>query len=96
LQHLSDRYRFGPQEVIREINHIKLVKESSDKEVLTNLAVSLRTRPLRWVSLFVDYGGVSLILEYLHALEVDSIHNDFEEIYIKCLKSLMNNSVCAE
>lgn len=55
--------------------------------------VSLRSRPIRWISGFIDYGGLSILLDYLNEIEESNIHDEFEELFIKCLKSLMNNKV---
>ncbi|EGF79568.1 hypothetical protein BATDEDRAFT_89642 [Batrachochytrium dendrobatidis JAM81] len=93
LQHLSERYRAGPQEVLHEIQEIQKLKDGADRELLTNLVVSLRSRPIRWISGFIDHGGFAVLLDNLNELETAKIHNDFEELYIKCLKSLMNNKI---
>ncbi|KAI8924051.1 hypothetical protein BC831DRAFT_467748 [Entophlyctis helioformis] len=93
LQHLGERYRAGPQEVLQEIQEIQKLKDGADKELLTNLVVSLRSRPIRWISGFIDHGGFAVLLDNLNELESAKIHNEFEELYIKCLKSLMNNKI---
>ena len=33
------------------------------------------------------------MLDHLNELEEEEQHNDFEELYIKCLKSFMNNKI---
>ncbi|KAH6581690.1 hypothetical protein BASA60_002277 [Batrachochytrium salamandrivorans] len=93
LQHLGERYRTGPQEVLHEIQEIQKLKDGADRELLTNLVVSLRSRPIRWISGFIDHGGFAVLLDNLNELEMAKIHNEFEELYIKCLKSLMNNKI---
>nr|KAJ3420068.1 hypothetical protein HK105_006158 [Polyrhizophydium stewartii] len=93
LQHLGERYRAGPQEVLQEIQEIQKLKEGPDRELLTNLVVSLRSRPIRWISGFIEHGGFAVLLDNLNELETSNIHNEFEELYIKCLKSLMNNKL---
>ena len=109
LQHLGERYRAGPQEVLQEVQEIQKLKDGPDKELLTSLTVSLRSRPIRWISGFIDHGGLAVLLDNLNELEETNSyeqfirnifnleffnrHNEFEELYIKCLKSLMNNQV---
>eukprot|EP00842_Homolaphlyctis_polyrhiza_P000475 jgi/Hompol1/1428/HPOL_002697-RA len=93
LQHLGERYRIGPQEVLQEIQEIQKLKDGADRELLTNLVVSLRSRPIRWISGFIDHGGFAVLLDNLNELEAGKVHNEFEELYIKCLKSLMNNKI---
>lgn len=90
IQHLTERYRTGPQEILEEID---LLKSSRDKLLLNNLVVSLRSRPIRWISGFIDFGGLSVLLDYLNDAAISNCHDEYEELYIKCLKSLMNNKI---
>lgn len=90
IQHLSERYRSGPQEIIQEI---QILKNSREKSLLSKLVVSLRSRPIRWISGFIDYGGLSVLLDYLNEVKQSNVHDEYEELYIKCLKSLMNNKI---
>ncbi|KAI9209295.1 formin family protein [Polychytrium aggregatum] len=94
-QHLGERYRDGAnREMEHEIQEIKRLKNNPDKEMLTNLVVSLRSRPIRWISNFIDHGGLAILLENLSQLEsTNPSHDEYEELYIKCLKSLMNNKI---
>ncbi|KAJ3270093.1 hypothetical protein HK104_004982, partial [Borealophlyctis nickersoniae] len=93
-QHLGERYRDGAsRDVQMEIQEIQRLKDNPDRELLTNLVVSLRSRPIRWISNFIDKGGLNILLDNLQCLEEDNRHDDFEELYIKCLKSLMNNKI---
>ncbi|KAJ3096868.1 hypothetical protein HDU97_005466 [Phlyctochytrium planicorne] len=93
-QHLGERYRDGASQTTQQdIQEIQRLRTSPDKELLTNLVVSLRSRPIRWISNFIDNGGLSILLDNLKALEDENRHDDFEELYIKCLKSLMNNKI---
>lgn len=94
VQNLSERYRSGPQEVLQEIQEIQKLREGpSNKELLNNLVVSLRSRPIRWVYEFIEHGGLTVLLDHLNELQEEKVHNEFEELYIKCLKSFMNNKV---
>jgi Diaphanous GTPase-binding Domain len=66
IQHLSERYRSGPQEVLQEI---RTLQNSREKPLLSKLVVSLRSRPIRWITGFIDYGGLSVLLDYLNEVE---------------------------
>ena len=68
----------------QEINSVitELEKKSPNKDVLRSLVVSLRSRPIRWISSFIERDGLKLLLTYLKnaqyqlrtALEVDAPH----------------------
>lgn len=93
-QHLGERYRDGAaRDVSKELEEIAKLKNNPDKELLTNLVVQLRSRPIRWISNFVDNGGLETLLDNLGRIEEENRHDDHEELYIKCLKSLMNNKI---
>ena len=53
--------------------------------------VSLRARPIRWISKFVERDGLNSLVAYLKSLEGSRLQHEHEELCIKCLKSLMNN-----
>jgi hypothetical protein len=91
VQNLGERYRIGPQEVLQEIQEIQKLKNGENKELLQNLVVSLRSRPIRWISDFIENGGLGVLLDNLNEMEESEKHNEYEELYIKCLKSFMNN-----
>ncbi|KAI8898114.1 hypothetical protein BC833DRAFT_649016 [Globomyces pollinis-pini] len=93
VQNLSERYRIGPQEVLAEIQEIQKLKDGPKPKLLLNLEVSLRSRPIRWISEFIEHGGLAVMLDNLNELEENGSHNDIEELYIKCLKSFMNNKI---
>ena len=76
IQHLSERYRVGPQEVLKEIQEIQGLGENYNKELLTNLVVSLRSKPIRWISSFIDYGGLGVLLDYLNDLQNSNMYLD--------------------
>ncbi|KAJ3232490.1 Disheveled-associated activator of morphogenesis 1 [Chytriomyces hyalinus] len=93
-QHLGDRYRDNAaRDLQQEIGDIRKLGSDPDKEMLTDLVVSLRSRPIRWISNFIDNGGLSILLSNLRTLGLENRHDEFEELYIKCLKSLMNNKI---
>jgi hypothetical protein len=69
------------------------LKSNPTTDLLSGLVVSLRARPIRWISKFVENDGLSLILDILRNMEESKMQHDYEELCIKCLKSLMNNKV---
>jgi hypothetical protein len=74
-QHLGERYRDGAsRDIQQEILEIQRLKDNrdTDKELLTNLVVSLRSRPIRWISNFIENGGLTILLENLQSLENES------------------------
>ncbi|KAI8815088.1 hypothetical protein BJ742DRAFT_782312 [Cladochytrium replicatum] len=93
-QHLGERYRDSSTVAVQtEIAEIAKLNEKPDRELLRNLGVSLRSRPIRWISNFVENGGLNALLQNLKTLEDNNRHDEIEELYIKCLKSLMNNKI---
>ena len=37
--------------------------------------------------------GLAVLLDNLNEMEEEEMHDEFEELYIKCMKSFMNNKV---
>jgi hypothetical protein len=69
VQNLSERYRAGPQEVLREIEEIQKLKDGPNQKLLNQLVVSLRSRPIRWISEFIENGGLAVLLDNLNGLQ---------------------------
>ncbi|KND03814.1 uncharacterized protein SPPG_01270 [Spizellomyces punctatus DAOM BR117] len=92
-QHLGERYRDGAARDMQQDQELQRLRNNPDKQLLTDLVVSLRSRPIRWISNFIENGGLNILLENLGALGRQNRHDEFEELYIKCLKSLMNNKI---
>ncbi|KAJ3212388.1 hypothetical protein HDU82_002067 [Entophlyctis luteolus] len=93
-QHLGERYRDNAsRDLQQEIADIRKLANTPDREILTDLVVSLRSRPIRWISNFIDNGGLAILLTNLRLLNLENRHDEHEELYIKCLKSLMNNKI---
>ena len=68
LQHLSERYRdVGPLDEVLEIKNLK--QNPENKSLLSDLVVSLRSRPIRWITGFVDSDGLDILLDNLQKLE---------------------------
>ncbi|KAJ3047806.1 hypothetical protein HK097_011155, partial [Rhizophlyctis rosea] len=73
-QHLGERYRDNTSHSIQaEIQEIHRLRDSPDKDLLTNLVVSLRSRPIRWISTFIDNGGLGVLLGNLEGLEGERV-----------------------
>ena len=89
VQHLSERYIIHEEE-LHEIP--RLLDNPLDKALLGDFVVFLRSRPLRWISNFIESKGLSVLLWNLQGL-TNSQNLEIEELYIKCLRSLMNNKV---
>ena len=89
VQHLSERYIIHEEEM-HEIT--ELLQNPQDKTLLGDFVVFLRSRPLRWIANFIQSKGLSVLLWNLKGLS-DSDNLETEELYIKCLRSLMNNKV---
>ncbi|KAJ3174768.1 Dishevelled associated activator of morphogenesis 2 [Geranomyces variabilis] len=92
-QHLGERYRDGASRDMQQDLELQRLRDNPDKQLLTDLVVSLRSRPIRWISNFIENGGLNILLENLGDLGRQNRHDEFEELYIKCLKSLMNNKI---
>ncbi|KAI9093467.1 formin homology 2 domain-containing protein [Phlyctochytrium arcticum] len=92
-QHLGERYRDGAVRDLQQDQELQRLRENPDRQLLTDLVVSLRSRPIRWISNFIENGGLNILLDNLGTLGKQNRHDEFEELYIKCLKSLMNNKI---
>ena len=68
ITHLANRYSDGgPSDEIREIFRLK--DTPHDIHLLSDLVVSLRSRPIRWISGFIDSDGLNVLLSNLQNLE---------------------------
>jgi hypothetical protein len=70
-QHLGERYRDGAAKDVNKVSEEieRLRSGPDDKELLTSMAVSLRSRPIRWISNFIDNGGLDSLIANLKILE---------------------------
>lgn len=78
------------EEIQREIAS---VKNNPTTELLQSMSVSLRSRPIRWVSKFAEHEGIAALLNYLRDMPERAKDEGHEELVVRCLKSLMNNPV---
>jgi dishevelled associated activator of morphogenesis len=69
VQNLGERYRTGPQEVLQEINDIKSLKTGTNKAMLKQMVVSLKSRPIQWISEFIKNGGLGVLLDNLNDIQ---------------------------
>ncbi|ORX83964.1 hypothetical protein BCR32DRAFT_291638 [Anaeromyces robustus] len=79
------------------IKIIEKIKDSPTLESIKNLSVLLRTKPIKWITEFVNNDGLNILLNNLNIIQSSKssygANVEIEEIYIKCLKSLMNNKI---
>lgn len=70
-QHLGERYRDGAAKDVNKVSEEieRLRSGPADKDLLTSMAVSLRSRPIRWISNFIDNGGLDSLIANLKILE---------------------------
>ena len=47
------------------VTEIEALKTNPTKELLTSMSISLRSRPIRWVSRFTELHGITYLLDYL-------------------------------
>jgi len=92
--HMNDRG--GDQKDVVECTKIiEEIKTAPSVQNLKNLAILLRSQPISWVQAFVEGDGLTVLLQNLR--EIREVNNDknteLEELYIKCLKSFMNNKI---
>ena len=81
-------------EYLHVIEELKLGEQSLN--LLSNLSVSLRSKPIRWIAKFIENDGLVVLLEYLQRINETRLKPDHEELCIRCLKSLMNNKLGLE
>ena len=72
-QHLEDRYVSKEFEEVRhEYQIVERLKAFPDKDSLNDVAILLRSRPIRWISNFIEYGGLGVLVENLKLLETEN------------------------
>ncbi|KAI3640676.1 hypothetical protein MIR68_001554 [Amoeboaphelidium protococcarum] len=92
--HINERKGNSSENDYEQI--ITQLRNEPTTQLLSDLVVSLRARPIRWIMKFVENEGLTLLLNYLSSMEqrdtVSKKDIEHEELCIKCLKSLMNNN----
>jgi len=92
--HMNDRGS-DQKDVVECTKIIEEIKTAPSVQNLKNLAILLRSQPISWVAAFVEGDGLTVLLQNLR--EIREVNNDknteLEELYIKCLKSFMNNKI---
>ncbi|KAJ3350090.1 Disheveled-associated activator of morphogenesis 1, partial [Allomyces javanicus] len=83
--HLRDKAR----EI--QIPELEQLQSNPSEEVVKNLLVMLRSRPISWITSFTNAGGLRHLISMLEELEVNRHHDVMEELLIRCIRAIMNN-----
>ncbi|KAL7752167.1 hypothetical protein RI367_002211 [Sorochytrium milnesiophthora] len=69
------------------------LRENPSLDLLSKLAIMLRSSPVSWVMGFLEAGGLNVLLDILGNIELEKRFGaeDGEEVIIKCIRALMNN-----
>ncbi|XP_028934783.1 disheveled-associated activator of morphogenesis 1 isoform X1 [Ornithorhynchus anatinus] len=74
-----------------------LALEKEDEEerskTIESLKTALRTKPMRFVTRFIDLDGLSCILNFLKTMDYETSESRIHTSLIGCIKALMNNSL---
>ncbi|MEE6494065.1 hypothetical protein FKM82_017011 [Ascaphus truei] len=73
---------------------LALEKEEEDErnKTIESLKTALRTKPMRFVTRFIDLDGLTCILNFLKSMDYDIAESQIHTSLIGCIKALMNNS----
>ncbi|XP_030070208.1 disheveled-associated activator of morphogenesis 1 isoform X2 [Microcaecilia unicolor] len=73
-----------------------LALEKEDEEernkTIESLKTALRTKPMRFVTRFIDLDGLTCILNFLKSMDYEMSESQIHTSLIGCIKALMNNS----
>ncbi|XP_010213349.1 PREDICTED: disheveled-associated activator of morphogenesis 1, partial [Tinamus guttatus] len=74
---------------------IALEKEDEEErnKTIESLKTALRTKPMRFVTRFIDLDGLSCILNFLKSMDYETAESRIHTSLIGCIKALMNNSL---
>uniref|UniRef100_A0A670XWZ4 Dishevelled associated activator of morphosis 1 n=1 Tax=Pseudonaja textilis TaxID=8673 RepID=A0A670XWZ4_PSETE len=74
---------------------IALEKEDEEErnKTIESLKTALRTKPMRFVTRFIDLDGLSCILNFLKSMDYETSESRIHTSLIGCIKALMNNSL---
>ncbi|KAG8449392.1 hypothetical protein GDO86_016153 [Hymenochirus boettgeri] len=69
-------------------------KEDEDErnKTIESLKTALRTKPMRFVTRFIDLDGLTCILNFLKSMDYEIAESQIHTSLIGCIKALMNNS----
>ncbi|XP_063803453.1 disheveled-associated activator of morphogenesis 1 isoform X2 [Pseudophryne corroboree] len=90
-----------PEFYIDELNSMAarrtlLAMEKEDEEernkTIESLKTALRTKPMRFVTRFIEMDGLTCILNFLKNMDYDIAESQIHTSLIGCIKALMNNS----
>eukprot|EP00729_Bicosta_minor_P027912 gene27912-14420_t len=90
LQSTEDTER-TPQSYIDEIK-FSMENVAKRKKILHELAISLRTKTMRFVLLFIEAKGLTFLLERLAQMDYRTRQSEEHLNTVKCISSLMNNT----
>ncbi|KAM8921693.1 disheveled-associated activator of morphogenesis 1 isoform 2-T2 [Pelodytes ibericus] len=73
---------------------LAMEKEDEDErnKTIESLKTALRTKPMRFVTRFIDLDGLTCILNFLKSMDYDIAESQIHTSLIGCIKALMNNS----
>ncbi|XP_060127190.1 disheveled-associated activator of morphogenesis 1 isoform X2 [Zootoca vivipara] len=74
---------------------IALEKEDEEErsKTIESLKTALRTKPMRFVTRFIDLDGLTCILNFLKSMDYETSESRIHTSLIGCIKALMNNSL---
>ncbi|XP_077180075.1 disheveled-associated activator of morphogenesis 1 isoform X1 [Paroedura picta] len=74
---------------------IALEKEDEEErnKTIESLKTALRTKPMRFVTRFIDLDGLTCILNFLRSMDYETSESRIHTSLIGCIKALMNNSL---
>ncbi|XP_071971885.1 disheveled-associated activator of morphogenesis 1 isoform X2 [Engystomops pustulosus] len=73
---------------------LAMEKEDEDErnKTIESLKTALRTKPMRFVTRFIEMDGLTCILNFLRNMDYDIAESQIHTSLIGCIKALMNNS----
>uniref|UniRef100_A0A8C9MSS5 Dishevelled associated activator of morphosis 1 n=1 Tax=Serinus canaria TaxID=9135 RepID=A0A8C9MSS5_SERCA len=83
-----------PEFYIDQLNSMAAVKDEEERnKTIESLKTALRTKPMRFVTRFIDLDGLSCILNFLKSMDYETAESRIHTSLIGCIKALMNNSL---
>lgn len=67
-------------------------EEEERSKTIESLKTALRTKPMRFVTRFIDLDGLTCILNFLKTMDYETSESRIHTSLIGCIKALMNNS----